>query len=724
MFDEVVLPDGSKPQAQATAMPQFDEIVLPDGSKPAQAQQDVPSLEPQVITPDAGPVSAAQYAPMSPEEQSRTGQVAFEPNAATAGTEPTPLAEALRANVQPMLEHPIQGMESMFTNWDDLAHLYHQPQDLLGPTAKRFAGMPVSPEEEIGSQNFYNTGVGALMAAGAMRGSPIEEIRKALSPEDVKPSEQPSFSQPGKAGFTGEAKQPWEQPPEQSANAPESPVARSDAQSATTTPASQLGGPESVMPGAKLPTSQLPVETVLKLRSSANAPTFVRLVDGSEHRVGMFGVSSGDVVLADGGYADPSLVTNILDENHQPVWGSDAQAGSAPQERAKVEPQTQRYQQSEPTEQEVQAANATGPEPAPAPEEATEPAPSVREAISLDELRLMRERSDLQLQNDLAKRATGSTHPAVDERIGQINDELDNIANQHLDTTQAVPEGAFDTLREPLNLEIPNDEPANPQVQPQAGVDVRGQQPAEGLGGNGVEETAQPKGSTESGQPAGPVESPQAAGEPVRVGASHRRLVEQFGEDAIKRGEVDSPAALQYQGYRDIQKDPSLGPAAGYKISRDLPTSTRELGHAIAYGDMLNQHALDLERTQGIDSPTYVDARNAAEQFAQGVTKKIGTQWGERGRQLQDINKPPPQTYTGMRQAYLDQFGKEAQGPHDAAMRDASKGVKAAQDAAAKSINDVADKVIKATKEKPMSIDELRDKIGNKMKDYYKDCLT
>lgn len=58
--------------------------------------------------------------------------------------------------------------------------------------------------------------------------------------------------------------------------------------------------------------------------------------------------------------------------------------------------------------------------------------PKVREAISLDELRLMRERNELQLQNDLSKRATGTTHPAVDERLNQIDDELTKIANREL----------------------------------------------------------------------------------------------------------------------------------------------------------------------------------------------------------------------------------------------------------------------------------------------------
>lgn len=58
----------------------------------------------------------------------------------------------------------------------------------------------------------------------------------------------------------------------------------------------------------------------------------------------------------------------------------------------------------------------------------------VRQALSLDELRLMRERNELQLQNDIAKRVTGGSHPAVDERLGQIDDELTKIVNRELQT--------------------------------------------------------------------------------------------------------------------------------------------------------------------------------------------------------------------------------------------------------------------------------------------------
>src|SRR5262249_6967362 len=79
------------------------------------------------------------------------------------------------------------------------------------------------------------------------------------------------------------------------------------------------------------------------------------------------------------------------------------------------------------------AANLEAGQQGAAPESAEEAAPAatataVRQPLTLDELRLMRERNDLQLQNDLLQRAGLGGHPAIDERIGQINDELDALA--------------------------------------------------------------------------------------------------------------------------------------------------------------------------------------------------------------------------------------------------------------------------------------------------------
>ncbi len=140
-----------------------------------------------------------------------------------------------------------------------------------------------------------------------------------------------------------------------------------------------------------------------------------------------------------------------------------------PQAAAPVESQTQRYRFQEPSASELTAANQglqDKGEPVPRAQVGGE-APKVREAISLDELRLMRERSDLQLQNELSKRATGNTHPAIDDRISQINDELDNIANRELAAQPDVPEGTFDTLRQPPSVDVAQEAPRTQPGQPQ-----------------------------------------------------------------------------------------------------------------------------------------------------------------------------------------------------------------------------------------------------------------
>lgn len=195
---------------------------IPDQQQP-QAPNDFGFVPDATAT--VGPLEDVQgtQAPpaMTPDEMSRTGQTQFEPSTVTAGTEPTKISEALRANIQPMLEHPVDSFTGMFTNWDDVRHLLQQPQDIAGPTLKHALGMPVAPQEEIGSQQFYNTGIGAALAAGAMRGgekppSVTDQIRESMTPD--KPTEAP-------------------------VNAPEAPVARPDTEAVSPQPGAATGTP-------------------------------------------------------------------------------------------------------------------------------------------------------------------------------------------------------------------------------------------------------------------------------------------------------------------------------------------------------------------------------------------------------------------------------------------------------------------------------------------------
>jgi hypothetical protein len=65
------------------------------------------------------------------------------------------------------------------------------------------------------------------------------------------------------------------------------------------------------------------------------------------------------------------------------------------------------------------------------------------------------------------------------------------------------------------------------KTQPASGVENRGQQPSQPASGSGVETPGEPATGVEGGLPAESVEMPEVAGEPIRVGASHKRLVEQ-----------------------------------------------------------------------------------------------------------------------------------------------------------------------------------------------------
>jgi hypothetical protein len=127
---------------------------------------------------------------------------------------------------------------------------------------------------------------------------------------------------------------------------------------------------------------------------------------------------------------------------------------------------------------------------APSMAEATVPAPNVREALSLDEMRLMRERDELQVQNDIAQRATGQTHPAVDERLDQIDQDLTNIANRELQPVGPPPVPIGTPLQPMAPLLGPEGTTAADLVQSQSvPTEVTVQTPVSPNGGVSVAET-------------------------------------------------------------------------------------------------------------------------------------------------------------------------------------------------------------------------------------------
>ncbi len=93
--------------------------------------------------------------------------------------------------------------------------------------------------------------------------------------------------------------------------------------------------------------------------------------------------------------------------------------------------------------------------PAPAVEGEVRPPAKVSQAITLEEIRLMREKADLELQAHISQRATGQTHPAIELRIGEIDQELQDIVNRELgqEPPRVIPEAGAAEPTE-ANLEV------------------------------------------------------------------------------------------------------------------------------------------------------------------------------------------------------------------------------------------------------------------------------
>jgi hypothetical protein len=219
----------------------------------------------------------------------------------------------------------------------------------------------------------------------------------------------------------------------------------------------------------------------------------------------------------------------------------------------------------------------------------------------------MRERNDLQLQNDLAKRTTGNTHPAVDERIGQINDELDNIANQHLDTTQSVPEGAFDTLRQTTQADVPEFRPQDePRPADQAVEQQPGQQPAAPERTAGVERGGQQGNSEQTGR----------ASVGQTAGTSNRQNVETYGEGEIPSGQGADTVQLLDNARRDIRS----GAVDPYSVLSK--TRARGIANPEEYAALAAEHERlvnDAVAKQKANDPTAPQAVQAAEDFANAI---------------------------------------------------------------------------------------------------------
>lgn len=379
------------------------------------------------FVPDA-PTAALQTPESQADYQSRTGQLYPEPSTVTAGTEPDPananLYAAGKEIVGGMIPHDIP---SYLAQIYPPASAFHVGQDLAQgnvgdiPFVGRVPEIMQADQTPAFSKERYATAVrtmmdlGLLTGAGHTEAAPVEDIRQSLAPEAP-------------------------------VNAPESPVSRPE--------------PEAVSP------LQPPTVDAQAQRHQFQEPTDEEL-DKANQELQDKGETAPDIPerplstteqrnAAAEGFKPALRLDNgevIGGENHgnlQDVYGNG--------QRGYVDSDGNFYNLMD-TVREINSR-------------ASDSTPKVREALSLDELRLMRERSDLQLQNELSKRATGNTHPAIDDRISQINDELDNIANRELAAKPDVPEGTFDTLRKPAPVDTAAETPNVPEPAASASVPV------------------------------------------------------------------------------------------------------------------------------------------------------------------------------------------------------------------------------------------------------------
>jgi hypothetical protein len=212
--------------AKANPFDQFD-----GGTAVATAQQDIPSLEPQVITPDAGP---PQIQAMSPEDMSGgpfginepTGDFYQDPGKYLWRQTPEAqqVADGVRSTLSGLVPQSAKGAAEFATpavgGVEDIGKAYDAVRKYYGgepidqvnrqeyPEAYRyenFGQQPLQQKVETVGGDLVN----ALMGLGIAKGM----VGGHGAPEDVKPAEQP---------------------PEAPANAPEAPVARSDAEAGST----------------------------------------------------------------------------------------------------------------------------------------------------------------------------------------------------------------------------------------------------------------------------------------------------------------------------------------------------------------------------------------------------------------------------------------------------------------------------------------------------------
>jgi hypothetical protein len=410
------------------------------------------------------------------------------------------------------------------------------------------------------------------------------------------------------------------------------------------------------------------------------------------------------------------------------------------QAAGRVEPITQRYQEPPTSGEDVQAANADAGQVSGFPEKTDfltqesaakpETATAVREPLTLDELRLMRERSDLQLQNDLAHRATGATHPAVDQRIAELNDELDQLANREAAPSQAAPPNeALDFARQhddglrqdEIATEMAKEAPSESSVPPNAAAGVEESAPT----GNSSTSRANPQAAQQPG-----VSRPQPKlGQPTGVAEAY--LKEELGDDAVIPGEGKT-----WQESRDYGKqfiNEGGDPEAPIRVAKTSGRSGwREVGIVGAERERLSMERRKAARQLAQDptNPQLLQGYTDAEKAQVGYIRKsqpVFTSAGSGLRATQGERIVNPASYDDLVDLAFQSMGKKVKELAPQERRALARG---ANDIVRidKERVDAADKVRQEVRKqaggKSMSLDELKNDTAKWLKEKMADCVV
>jgi hypothetical protein len=241
--------------------------------------------------------------------------------------------------------------------------------------------------------------------------------------------------------------------------------------------------------------------------------------------------------------------------------------------------------------------------------------------------------------------------------------------------------------------------------------------------GNG-ESRAQTGGMPPSEPP--PVVEGQQGGGGISAGVSHESLAAaglepERGEGRTWQDSVANGRQLLNQGAdpelaaRRLQGETSRDPvddADVIRAQRERLAEDVERARAARDADPQNP---DLQRQ-------YVQAQAAEASFVKRAVKPLGTMWHQIGMGLQGEARINTSTFDGLARIAREQLGRPLEPGEEFKLRKAEADQRAAAERTVDSAKQVLDSVRRQSKRR-MSFDELRNDLGNVVKDAFKDCV-